>query len=347
MAPANEHHYDLMGKYLSGEITVAERQELLLWAERNDENKKFFEEMIQLWTITADRQETIFATDTSKAWMSLEEKMNTSGMRAIAGSGNKAARINGLRRMAAAVAAIFVVSCVVALLAPRVGNTTNAQQTIISTQKDERKEAYKLPDGSRVWLNENSSIAFDDNFEKRIVKLTGEGYFEVEKKEGEAFIVHSEKAQVTVLGTAFNLRAYPDEATVEVAVTHGKVELKKNVTVAGEKSALLLQAGEMGALNVETQQLNRSDNMLENADSWRTRVLKFDGVTLQEALPILSRYFNTAFRVQNRTLLHCPLNIMEMKDPQVQDMITMLEYFLGVVVQQTEQGFIIEGKGCK
>jgi ferric-dicitrate binding protein FerR (iron transport regulator) len=85
----------------------------------------------------------------------------------------------------------------------------------------------KLPDGSQVWLNAGSRIILSDGFVagKRELTLEGEAYLDVKHDEMRPFIVHSGKVEVRVLGTALNIRAYPGDSTVETTLIDGKVEI--------------------------------------------------------------------------------------------------------------------------
>ncbi|MGC4037143.1 MAG: FecR family protein [Chitinophagaceae bacterium] len=87
-----------------------------------------------------------------------------------------------------------------------------------------------LPDGSEVRLNAASKVVFDESFNKAIreVWLTGEAFFDVVKNKDKPFIIHTGKVNVKVLGTAFNVRAYPDEQNVETSLVRGKVEITVN-----------------------------------------------------------------------------------------------------------------------
>jgi ferric-dicitrate binding protein FerR (iron transport regulator) len=85
-----------------------------------------------------------------------------------------------------------------------------------------------LPDGSTVWLNSGSSIKYAENFEeneKREITLNGEAYFDVKHDVKHPFIVHAGKLNVVVLGTAFNVKAYPTDAFMETTLIRGKVEI--------------------------------------------------------------------------------------------------------------------------
>lgn len=84
-----------------------------------------------------------------------------------------------------------------------------------------------LPDGSTVWLNGGSRITYDKTFNQSIreVALTGEAYFDVTRNVEKPFIIHTRQMDIKVLGTAFNVKAYPEDNSSEASLIHGAIEV--------------------------------------------------------------------------------------------------------------------------
>lgn len=84
-----------------------------------------------------------------------------------------------------------------------------------------------LPDGSRVWLNAASDLQYPEHFtgKDRRVVLTGEAFFDVARDAAHPFIIHTRKMDIRVLGTSFNVKAYPEEATTEATLVTGSIEV--------------------------------------------------------------------------------------------------------------------------
>lgn len=89
------------------------------------------------------------------------------------------------------------------------------------------KSMVKLPDGSTVWLNAGSKISYTKDFGKEIreVYLTGEGFFDVTKNKEKPFIIHTSSINIKVLGTAFNVKAYPEDKKTETSLIRGSIEV--------------------------------------------------------------------------------------------------------------------------
>lgn len=99
----------------------------------------------------------------------------------------------------------------------------------ISTQPGAHSKII-LPDGSTVWLNAGSRLIYNKNFDAAIreVELTGEAYFDVKKDEHRPFIIHAQKMNIKVLGTAFNVKSYPGDKSSETSLIHGLIEVTMN-----------------------------------------------------------------------------------------------------------------------
>jgi ferric-dicitrate binding protein FerR (iron transport regulator) len=105
-------------------------------------------------------------------------------------------------------------------------NTTIPEQFELTTRKGV-KSKFMLPDGSQVWLNAGSKLTYGRHFgkENREVVLTGEGFFDVQKNIEKPFIITTSSVQIKVLGTAFNVKAYPEDGNTETSLIRGSIEL--------------------------------------------------------------------------------------------------------------------------
>lgn len=102
-----------------------------------------------------------------------------------------------------------------------------AVKSSVITTKDGSKTTIVLPDGTKVWVNAGSKLSYDNNYgnKTRDVYLTGEAYFDVIHNSDKPFIIHTAKMDIKDLGTAFNVRCYPDEKKVETSLIRGSIEI--------------------------------------------------------------------------------------------------------------------------
>lgn len=148
-----------------------------------------------------------------------------------------------------------------------------------------RQFTLVLPDASKVWLNAGSSIHYPVTFTgaARQVEITGEAYFEVAKNEKMPFRVKiNESTTVEVLGTHFNINAYPDENKITTTLLEGKVAIRNKQLVPGQQA--LVQANESAIL------IAKADTIQSVA--WKNGFFNFDNMGLQEILLQLSRWYN-------------------------------------------------------
>ncbi|MBX9781698.1 MAG: FecR family protein [Chitinophagaceae bacterium] len=193
----------------------------------------------------------------------------------------------------------------------------------IETKKASRTELV-LPDGSKVWLNAGSKL----NYEKigatgnREVYLTGEGYFTVVRNPARPFIIHTSTIDVKVLGTEFNVKAYPDDATVETSLIHGSVQVflknkfskafllkpnqklviykspheEKTETVSSKRPMFSAPKAAFQKLNY----INGTDVVSETA--WVKNMLSFQDETFEDVAHKMERWYDVEFEFRNKNL---------------------------------------------
>lgn len=152
-----------------------------------------------------------------------------------------------------------------------------------------------LPDGSKVWLNAASEIKFPASFQQtktRTVKLIGEAYFEVAKDKSKPFIVETEQQQVKVLGTHFNINAYPDEKRTRTTLLEGSVQL-----AYGTKD-LLLKPGQQASLTGKSMELSDVDT--EETIAWKNGNFVFNDEDLQSIMRKVARWYDVEVVYQDQ-----------------------------------------------
>ena len=158
-----------------------------------------------------------------------------------------------------------------------------------------------LSDGSRVKLNAGSKIVYPKAFSDtlRRVYLTGEAYFEVVSDPERPFRVESDKVYTEVLGTSFNMRAYPDDHKISVAVAEGKVRVTNadRSTVKFEHILLPFQESELNILNDQAVKREFADDMIFAWTNWQ---LVFREEPLFSILKKLERWYNVEFEFKEK-----------------------------------------------
>lgn len=145
-----------------------------------------------------------------------------------------------------------------------------------------------LPDGSRVWLNAVSTLKYPNRFhgDKRVVKLEGEGYFDVAEDRQRPFSVLSKGQEVAVLGTQFNISAYPDETASKTTLVTGSVQIVNLATNVAHR----LNPGEQSTVHGLSTSVDKVDTDLFTA--WKDGFFYFDRLPTPAAIAQLARWYD-------------------------------------------------------
>lgn len=159
----------------------------------------------------------------------------------------------------------------------------------IVTMAGEHKE-LKLPDGSKVWMNACSKISYPEKFNDttRVISLVGEAYFSVEKSKTKRFIVTTKDINVEVLGTQFNVKAYPNDPLITATLTSGKVTV-----VSPDERYTLRPNQELVYNSIEKSATIQA--VSSDAVGWKEGVLIFNDMTITEILKGLERQYDVKF----------------------------------------------------
>ena len=166
-----------------------------------------------------------------------------------------------------------------------------------------RNSSIKLPDGSTAWLNAGSRLVYPSFFDKdkREVYLIGEGYFEVTHDEKLPFVVKTNDLEVEVLGTQFNLSAYPSDNIIETVLVEGKVRVKETGFQLLKKDYILLP-NQRAAYNRENAETKIENVEVDNYVAWHLGFLQFESTDLNRIVKKLERYYNIRIRLEGPML---------------------------------------------
>jgi ferric-dicitrate binding protein FerR (iron transport regulator) len=166
------------------------------------------------------------------------------------------------------------------------GASRSGKYNTLSTANGETYQV-RLPDGSMVYLNAASSLTYATSLIKngrRMVTLRGEGYFEVFKDKKHPFIVKTEKQEVEVLGTHFNINSYGDEPAVATTLIQGSVKVRTG------KKEQMLKPGEQSVNDGKTIKVNQVD--VDSSIDWKNGDFNLDGVEFKIAMRKIARWYN-------------------------------------------------------
>lgn len=223
-------------------------------------------------------------------------------------------------------------------------NKQIAQNTI--TTKRGSKSKVQLPDGTHVWLNADSKITYNEEFQGRIreVHLTGEAYFDVARDVDRPFVIHTNVIDIRVLGTAFNVRSYADEKNTETSLVRGSVEvtirnhpekkftLKPNDKLIINNEQARVQTEEETNEKTTSQQIvltwgkinypSRQDTVATEA-LWTRNKLAFDKETFEEIAKKLERWYDITVDIKDETIRNTEFSMI-IEDESLQQVMEAL-----------------------
>ena len=304
---------ELIAKYLRGETSPEEVDEIMMWKQLSPENEALFRQSEDVWHLAHDQRRPV-AVDKERTWTMIKKRISRQY------SWPAMLRVAGI----AATVALLLGLALPSLLNGHKNETPNNPQMISLYVQGGVCSKTVLPDGTVVWLNASTTISYPSCFngDTRTVELTGEAFFDVARDETKPFIIQSGKLQVNVLGTSFNFKHYEGDTHASLAVETGMVTLS-----TGESKTTNLEAGqyatidnrtlqtqvhnEIPTVSVKKEELSTTNSpvmvdreTLNNQFSlWRNYVLVFRDEPFNNILNELSRRYNVDFDIRDKEIM--------------------------------------------
>lgn len=335
----NNRFTELLNRYLDDKATGEEQEELMQLI-REGSHDETIRDSINAMLLNGPVREEM---DHQKARKILKGILTTS---------NEQEKIIPIRPAAGnwrwvAAAAVLVIAVSAGWWISRTGP---APQQLITLHEKKPESAFftgkqfvRLPDGSTVLLNEDSELSYSTSFGKqtREVTLIGEGYFDVQQDPSKPFKVLTGKVTTTVLGTAFNVKAYPGQQEIKVTVTRGKVQ------VGDDQRTFIITPDEQIAVNTATNDFLQTNIKADKAAAWQNQYLILDNVSMAEAAKTIAEKYNVRITLVNDNLKKCRITATFLDGENLDQVLTVVS---GVVqatyVMQPDGNVKIEGRGC-
>lgn len=270
---------ELLQKYIAGNATEAEKQRVTKWIQENPENMREYMAQRKLHDMALWRTEPV-----------AEENSRERKHFSLRGVCMEAAKI-------AAVLAIVLLGTHYWTGKHQVPEDKTWQSIYVPAGQ---RAELMLADGTKVWLNSRSTLTFPGSFKGNIrnVKLDGEGYFAVTKNVEQPFIVETNKCNVKVLGTEFNVMAYAADSVWETSLLEGAVEI---LVPGSNNSGMRLEPNMMASLKgnrLVKGRIKEADYFL-----WREGLLCFNDISVRDMIEKLKLYYGVDIVVNNTRIL--------------------------------------------
>jgi len=290
----NEHdHIELIiANYLIGEASETEKGELFGWIGESPANKRVFEENKRIW----EKSPSFFP---ASEIASDREKIKDQIIQQL----SKPEKRVGVSVWIYRVAAILALPVMLGI-GWYLGSGRNTAETAMCEVTAPKGQISKcvLADGTQIWLNAGTTIKYDPSLKGnfREIKLDGEAYFKVSKNKHKPFVVTTKYAQIKVLGTVFNLKAYSGDNKVETTLEEGSVEFSLNGSSA---KPVELKPGEQIVFNSSENKLTRSKVETYLHTAWKDGKYVFKDADLKTIITELERLYDVRIHLQNDSLM--------------------------------------------
>jgi transmembrane sensor len=246
------------------------------------------------------------------------------------------------RRLVLAAVILLLAASPLLWLTKRSVSPASIPVTAALTKKTTEPSEYKyllLPDSTQVWLNASSTLEFPARFEgdKREVTLSGEAYFDVRHSQKAPFVIHTGKISTTVLGTSFNIKAYPDRRQVIVAVSTGKVR----VSYADRALATLVQ-GQQAKVDSRLNTVEQKKIEPTEVAAWQQGNMSYDDEALEDIIADLERLYNVRIRIDKEAIRTVKVSTSFRREIGIEQALQVICRLTDTMLRQSDGVYIIQ-----
>ena len=268
---------ELLQKYIAGNASEKESQRIMEWLREDEQHLREYKRQRKLYDITLWQ---------TKSPVDIQQEKKDPLRRVL----------DVIVRIAAVI--VFTVATTYFYTHHVLQDKEENMQTVV-VPAGQHAELY-LADGTHVWLNSGSRLTFPGRFSKKVrhVELDGEGYFKVSSNIKQRFIVATNRCNILVLGTEFNVLAYEKDSIWETALLEGAVEI---LVPGSNNSGMRLEPNTMASLKgnrLVKGRIKEADYFL-----WREGLLCFNDISVRDMIEKLKLYYGVDIVVNNTRIL--------------------------------------------
>jgi transmembrane sensor len=335
---------DQIARYLAGEATSQEAEEVLQWSQESEANENSLEEYRKTWDLIDYKSKADVNIDA--AWIKMKVRMQDSESKKEPQQAKvvpmKKSNTSVFLRIAAGFILVFGLGSLLFYL-------NKGENLMTITAEKTSKEVY-LPDSTFVLLAPNSTLTYntsDYGKSERNTDLTGEATYSVKKNSASPFLVNVGKAEVLVLGTSFRIREGNIDESVEVAVITGKVKLsvKKEPFGQNKTAETILLPGMQGLMDGKSGEIAVDTVSVEEIRYKLNNTLVFEQTELKEVCRTLSSVFGKQINLGAESLNNCMLTAT-FKNQKLPEILTIIAGTFGLTLSEESNMYILDGQGC-
>lgn len=281
-------NYSIINKYLAGEASEGEVQEVFQWMNSDSENRKEFIQYKKVWALTSKSNE-----NTDKAWSRVSAT--------LARPKGKQLNINRYWMVAAGFVLVFGLGMLMQYILPQKSQEqfSYLAETRIEVPLGQMSNVV-LPDGTTVRLNSGTKLVYSGKFNsgERVVSLEGEAFFDVSKDQTHPFLIKTSTLDFKVYGTSFNIQAYPEDKEINTTLVEGSLGI---IGKSGNELARLVPGENASYRDVDKKLLVGKVN-LDLYTSWKDGLVTFRNEKLKDIARKIERWYNVEIVIKNARL---------------------------------------------
>ncbi|GAB3641084.1 FecR family protein [Spirosoma arcticum] len=348
-------NWTLIGKVLADEANDTERREFNDWLSAHPEQQPVVDNLRRFW-LTPDARPANKPLDVAAAYQRLQRRLESEPPPV---DETPARPLWSVRRWSGWAAAASVTLLIGVWGWQQLRSSPDALPVVQQTNPKGTRSQIHLADGSTVWLNADSHLSYPKTFTGalREVTLEGEAFFTVTHNPKQPFVVRLATGSVRVLGTSFNIRAYPGDSTVETSVVTGRVAFVPKPVTTGQPASASRQ---LPSTKTDTlfllpnvraiQSLNRRSvatqpTVAANQIAWTESKLVFRNTPMGEVAKTLERWYGTPVSLEGEALRQCPLT-GTFQNQSLREVMTLIAMTNRFQYELTPTRVTIKGPGC-
>jgi transmembrane sensor len=316
---AEEKYEDLIVRYLDNSISESELRELITWIKESKDNYIFFSDIRDIWHSSRLATESEFNKDKA-----LENFYSE-----IGGGKTIPVKRKSALTIIMNVAAVLLLSLLLTFLYNYFNKETKTEDIQEVTQviiPPGHKGQVILPDGTKVWLNSNTTMKYNSRFNERLRKvfIDGEAFLNVAKDSTRPFQVETSDIMLQVLGTSFNVKSYSNDDDVETTLVEGSLKITASGKETGKFAAVTLKPNEKAIYfknseNLVVTNLSESDqnsadikkekdktsalvNEIEAVSAWKDDKLVFHNESFEDISVKMGRWYGMKITIVDESL---------------------------------------------
>lgn len=316
---------DLLGKYLAGEASDQEVQQVERWCALSNDNQRYYNHLKTIFekaSLTIDRS----LYDKDVAWLKVQAQLHSKKTQGFF--------TWPLLRIAAS---LLVISIVGFWAYQQFINAVDTQKIV----SNETTVVEALPDGTQVVLNKQSALTVRYNAKKKrgVIQLTGEANFAIKHDASKELIVETDEVFIRDIGTTFNVKAYPENNTIEVTVQEGEVQFYTE-----NNAGISIKAGGKGVYNKLSKQFI-AEQADTNVVAYATRQFVFEESDLQHVAEQLNAIYDKKIKI-GTNIKGCRVTV-NFNNEDIDTIAEILAETLNLRLTSTETEITLEGEGCE